>query len=510
MDMSFDLKDILLKAPGTIYWKGVDGFYLGCNQNQAEILGYSSPDDIVGKNLSDLLPPELVPAHEENDRKVFESGQEQIFEERGLGPKGSILTYLSRKIPFRDENGEVIGLLGISSDITEYKQNEEKLSAAKREAEENLGKIVNFLPGNIFWKDKSHRFLGCNEHLAKLVKLNSPQEIIGKKNIDLPSMTKEMAELAEANDYLVIEAGKEMVFEEQGFDANGKPATYLSRKIPLFEEGKVVGTLGIGLDITERKVFEQALRNAKHEAEIANKVKTDFLMNMSHDLRTPLSGVMGFLDVLISQEDDDEKKEMLGYAYQSSKRLLRIIEEIIDVVKQETEKIVECKPVNLSKIISGNCELLKPEVLRKGLNLTVKIDPELPEIIYSDKKRLDKLVLNLVTNAVKFTDKGFVNVSVNVTNKLEDKVEFEICVQDSGCGIEKESVEKIFDRFTRTENAARRTISGSGLGLWFVKNIIKDMGGHVFVESVIGKGSKFTCQISVKTSITSKVLETII
>lgn len=494
--LPFDLKDVISRMPGNIYWKNIEGYYLGCNENVATMLRLSSPTGIIGKTIYELMPPEMAKAHDTNDQKVFSTGHELVVEEHSIGLDQKPAIYLSRKVPLFNNQGEVVGLLGMSQDISLYKQRENALVDAKDEAERNLSEIVSFLPGNIYWKDTEHRYLGCNENLAKVCGVNNSSEMIGKRNCDFPNIKNDIALAAELNDKKVLRSGEEMIFEEQGQDTNGQEAVYLSRKIPLYEGNKIKGTLGVSLDITQRKKEEQELNDAKKVAELAIQAKSDFFMNMSHDLKTPLTGVIGILDILMHKDTDEATKELLSYAYTSSQKLLNIINDVFDVVSEGVHKPVNYETVDLRKILNDTYHLLKPEVLRKKLDLQLHIDPAFQTKIINDRARLEKLLLNIITNAVKYTDQGYINVYLNVLNKTDDNITFELIVEDSGCGVEQAELDTVFDKFSRSSQAKQQNTGGSGLGLWMVKNIIDSLKGDIKMTSAPGKGTTVTCVLS--------------
>lgn len=479
--MKFDLEPIIDLVPGNIYWKDKSGVYLGCNENQAKILNLKSRHDIVGLTLHDLLPAEMAKIVEKNDQYVMEKGVEFVVDEQGFDTFGNAATYLSRKIPLFDPEGNVIGLLGLSV-------------INKRTFD--LEKIIAMMPGNVFWKDSAGRFLGCNDNHAKLYNLASCRDIVGLTNMDL--VDEEIATQCFENDLAVMRSGKEYVFEENGLDKDCNPAVYLTRKVPIIDEKqKVTGLLGISMDITLRKKYEEELRSLKEKAEAANKAKSDFIMNMSHDLRTPMTGIIGFTDILKFKETDPEKKEMLELLETSANRLLNLMNEIVTSVEIEEKHAVDIETFSLRNLIDDTFLLLRPAIEYKKLNYMIEIDEALPYSFAGDRKRLAQILLNLAGNAVKFTEHGHVKITVkNLSSIVDGNIKIQLSVHDTGIGIDNKYFKDIFEKFSHLNYRNKEKYPGAGLGLWLVKTFVDDMGGKIDVKSKLGVGTTFILELS--------------
>ena len=251
---STDFEQIVKNTPGHVYWKDVNGTYLGCNLEQAKSFGFDNPKDVIGKNDFDLLTPDVAPVIWKNDQEVMKSKKTLIIEEEAvmLGEKG---IWLSHKTPLFDSKGEVTGILGVSLNIT--KQKEQK-KAEILESQEGFGatdfeQIVKNTPGHVYWKDKNGFYLGCNLEQARSLGFDDPKKIIGKNDFDL--VQKDEAIRIKKNDLEVITSKKTLVVQEEAV-LQGKNAIYLSHKTPLFDsKGEVAGVLGISLDITKQLEF---------------------------------------------------------------------------------------------------------------------------------------------------------------------------------------------------------------------------------------------------------------
>jgi PAS domain S-box-containing protein len=270
------LKKIITLMPGNVYWKDRKGKYLGCNQNLAKILKLKSSEKIIGKTAYELAEPKYADLVEHIDNEIMTADQEKTIEESGPDSFGYPAIYLTKKSPLHDDNGNIIGLLGVSIDVTEQKRIEKELVDLheKQKDEEifSLKNIISLMPNNIYWKDRKGNYLGCNQNMATILKLSSPSQIAGKTIYDI--LDKPSADTINQTDEEAMLLNKEIGLEETGLDIHGNSATYLTRKVPLRNtEGEVIGLAGISLDITQLKKIEEELRIAKEKAEAALQAK---------------------------------------------------------------------------------------------------------------------------------------------------------------------------------------------------------------------------------------------
>lgn len=362
----------------------------------------------------------------------------------------------------------------------------------------HLNAIINNVPHAIFWKDIDSVFLGCNKTFAEFAELNSPSDIVGKTDYDLP-WTKEESDAYRADDKRVILSGKpKLNIEEPQTLKDGTNIVLLTSKVPLLnEKNEVVGVLCIYLDITDRKKAERDLFEAKEKAEAANRAKTEFLSMVSHELRIPLSGILGMARLLRLDRLQSSQKEQVEDIVKAGEHLLSLINDLLDVAKLEAGKMeLHEATMDFRKLLEEVVTLLTYQAKAKNIELLLNYDEDAPHVVFGDARALRQIAINLSGNAIKFTESGYVHIYVKCENKTENNARLMISVTDSGPGILKDKLETIFQRFEQGGDAVyARAHGGTGLGLTITKSYIELMGGKVIVESEVGKGSTFSCSI---------------
>ena len=268
--------------------------------------------------------------------------------------------------------------------------------------------------------------------------------------------------------------------------------SFIGQSIYKDESGKAMRFIGVLQNISERKNNEVELKVAKEEAEEASLAKSQFLANMSHEIRTPMNAIMG-LSHLISQSDlNDSQKNYISKIESSSKVLLRIINDILDFSKIEARKLeIENIKFNLDKVFENVSTLYTISATNKGIDINFDIEEGIPDVLKGDPLRLEQIISNLTTNAIKFTSQGEVNVTVRIAEELEDNVKLHFSVTDTGIGLTKEQMERLFTAFNQADNSMTRKYGGTGLGLTISKQLVNLMNGEIWVESEYGEGSTF-------------------
>jgi PAS domain S-box-containing protein len=279
--------------------------------------------------------------------------------------------------------------------------------------------------------------------------------------------------------------------EAQGYDLLEFPdgRTYERSSIPHLLEGKVIGWVWSFRDVTERRRAIEELRRARHAAEAANRAKSEFLANLSHEIRTPLNTIVGITDLLADNSANAERRQYLEMLRRASGILLGLVGDVLDLSKIEAGRIdLRKAPLHLHELVNDAVQLLQPAAAKKGLDLTAIILPEVPQTVVGDQNRLRQILLNLLGNAIKFTEKG--SVTARVENDLVPGMIL-FTIIDTGIGIPAARLASVFEDFEQADPEISRQYGGTGLGLGIARRLVDLMDGRLWVESEPGRGSRF-------------------
>ena len=386
-----------------------------------------------------------------------------------------------------DANSKITGFLGIGHDITKRKESEaklllltERLSLATSVAAVGVWEW-DVAKGSMTWDDTMSQIYGF-----KLTPGN-PYEQWSRTVVpeDLP--------LAEgALEKTLNQKGRATVdFRIRRTDGSVRYLAAAEGAV-LDENGNVAKIIGVNIDVTDRKKTEEELKRAKEEAEAANRAKSEFLANMSHEIRTPMNGIMGMTELVLDTELDSEQREYLTLAKISADSLLSLINDILDYSKIEAGKLdIDAIDFNLGDCLGDTMKTLSLRAHQKGLELAFEIEPNVPDAIVGDPGRLRQIILNLVGNAIKFTEQGEVVLSVQLMTHVQDEVQLRFTVKDTGIGIPPEKQAAVFEAFHQADGSMTRKYGGTGLGLTISSRLVDLMGGKIWVESELGEGSRF-------------------
>ncbi len=389
----------------------------------------------------------------------------------------------------------------LQSQILEREMAEDAL----KDSERRLADIINFLPDATFVINRDGVVIAWNRAIEKMTGIKAAN-ILGKGNYEyaLPFYQVRrpiLIDLVLKTDLCLEKEYERIKWQEDGilvgdsFNSNilGKPTYLLGSAGVLYDsEGTIYGAIESIRNITDRKMAEEDLKSAKNRAESATKAKSKFLANMSHEIRTPMNAVIGMSDLLLQMDLKIEQRDYLETIRSSGNALLAIINDILDYSKIDGDKLkLEILPFDLAGCIEVSMDLVAAKAAEKGLELTYFQEDDVPTMLIGDEIRLRQILINLLGNAVKFTEKGEVVLSVSSTPWHGDKVLLHFTVKDTGIGISQVNLGKLFQSFTQVDSSTTRYYGGTGLGLAISRKLVEMMGGEIYVESTPGKGSTF-------------------
>lgn len=473
--------------PLCIFQKDRQFRILFVNQRMCDALGVTLPQ-IQGKNDFEVFPADLAEKYRSDDMHVMETGELLEAVEEISASDGKRIHIQVLKAPIRDSQGAIVGVQGMFWDITDRQATENQLI----EAHGFLDSIVDNVPIMLFVKEAEElRFVKFNRASEELVGL-SREDVLGKCDFDL--FPQELAEFFTQKDRAVLANGVMVEIPEETLDTPNHGRRILrTKKIPVMDsDGKPRFLLGISEDVTEKRLTELALKEAKEAAESASRAKSDFLANMSHEIRTPMNAVLGMTELLMDTPLDRTQREYVKMVHESGEALLGLINDILDFSKIESGKFnLDRTEFALRELLGDTMKTLAVRASHKDLELAVHVASDVPCVLVGDPGRLRQIVMNLVGNAVKFTEKGEVILDVSCQSHIEGKVELLFLVRDTGIGISRDQMDRIFQAFEQADTSTTRRYGGTGLGLTITSRLVDLMGGSIWVESNPGQGSTF-------------------
>ena len=479
------LETIVENIPNMLFLKdATDLTFVQFNKAGEELTGYSR-DQMLGKNDFDFFPKEQAEFFRNKDREVLEQ-RDSIFieEEKILTQNRGERILHTKKVPVLNSEGKVEYLLGISEDITERKNTEKEFLQKKLELDNFFSLSPNFLC------IANHDFSFTRLNIVWEQLLGYPLEEISKFNL---------LDLIHPDDLEDTKVALSTLTMEQPL-TNYRNRYRCSDGSYIWIEWHFVSTdsqiYAIGRDITNKIYYEEELKKSKEIAETANRAKGDFLANMSHEIRNPLNAIIGFAELLYKNIKDEKSLMQVTSIRNSGKALLGLINDILDLSKIEAGKMkLELEPVNLNILIRDIENIFSERIQKKGLSFCVEKDQELNHMLMLDEVRLRQILFNLIGNAVKFTEKGYICLSLHKVYKNNNSIDLIISVEDTGIGIPFEQQQMIFETFQQQDGQSTKKYGGTGLGLSISKRLAEMMGGSIIVTSEPDKGSTFTISL---------------
>ncbi len=466
----------------------VDSTIRDWNPAAERMYGYPR-DEVLGHSVTMLLMPAELPDLQNNivdaiDRDGRWSGQINYRRKDGsMGTSDSVV------FAFQDDEGR-FATISINRDISE----QQRAQLRERETAESFRMIADNIPGHFLHVDRDLRYLFVNKGVEELY--GQPREyFIGKRLSDVQGAAayREVAPYIEQ-----ALGGSEVTFELERTSVDGDRRDYQTNCLPQFNEiGQVVGCYVLSVDITEHKRAELDANAAKDEAELANRAKSEFLANMSHELRTPLNAINGFSEMIFAEAlgpiGNVEYQKYASYIKEAGEHLLELINDLLDISKIEAGSVVLADDVvNVADLLRHSVAMIRERADADAVRIKVDIDEELLPMLRADATRVKQIILNLMSNAVKFTPS---DGTVTLRAWFHVDRGFVVQVADTGIGIATEDIPKALARFEQVESSLDRTYEGTGLGLPLTKSLVEQHGGSLDLHSQIGVGTVVTVSL---------------
>jgi PAS domain S-box-containing protein len=499
------LNSLIEALPDAIYLKDGEGRWQLANSAGLKLFQLQ---DQPWQNKTDFELGEMFPETREafhtcikSDELTWESKKTTQVEEIIPLDNGDFLYFDVTKVPLFDTNEKRRGLVIVGRDVTERKYAETEM--ARLFHQNDL--LLDAVGDGIIGVDRDGNTIFINSAVSKLTGWN--------RNVLLQNKSHSLLHHTQINGesypfdicpiHLTTLDGNPRHITDEVFWKSDKtcfPVEYTVN--PIVENGKLNGAVIVFRDITERRQAELELCQAVEKADAANRAKSDFLANMSHEIRTPMNAIIGMTNLMLDTQLDDTQRDYLNTLRASSQTLLVIINDILDLSKIEADKLeLENQPFSLRRCIEESLDLVAPLASQKLLNLSYCMHMNTPEMLLGDITRLRQILVNLLTNAVKFTHEGEIKLSIDAVEMNQDyyieqedyEIRFEI--KDTGIGISEEGLSRLFQSFSQVDTSITRKYGGTGLGLMISKKLVEMMGGQIHVISTVGKGTTFSFSV---------------
>ena len=488
-----ELRLAIDQAPVTVMITDSQGGIEYVNPNFTRVTGYE-PEESLGRDPREIIGSECYP--EEFYEELWDtlrSGKEWRGEIRNKRKSGELYWESVSISPVKSPRGEINNFVGVMEDITQRKRAEEALIRS----DEQIRLLLESTAEAIFGIDLLGNCTFANPSCARLLGYADPDQLLGRNMHLLMHHTTADGKANPVQECAVYQVlrGEEGVHKDDDMfwrrDGSSFAVEYWS--YPQLHDGELVGGVVTFFDISERKRAQAELVRATEAAEAATRAKSEFLANMSHEIRTPMNAALGMLYLLQQTELSELQKSYLEKAQTASGVLLGVINDILDFSKVEAGRMVlETTPFRMAAVLSDLQTVAQGTLRDKPIEFVTRCGADIPEQLFGDPLRLGQVLLNLASNAIKFTEKGKVEVEVALLAQEQGEVTLRFSVADTGIGMTREQQESIFTPFTQADSSTTRKYGGTGLGLAISRELVQLMGGRMWVVSEPGHGSTFS------------------
>ena len=470
------MSTILNNINSAVFMIDNEGRYIRVNNTFLEDLKISE-ENVIGKTVFDFFPYDIAKPMFDKDIEIMSSKIKASYEQELDMGNLFIRNVQVEKAPLIDSEGKVYGMCGVVSDITHLKESENRIRIEK----EKLSLILNAAPVGVAVTIDGF-VIFANKNLYNIVDLS-----IGYKAENAYVNIQDRKDMLRELDANKILSNKEIKFYNSKKEVREILCTFL--KIDYEGEEGILGWL---VDITEFK-------RAKEAAEKASKIKSEFLANMSHEIRTPMNAIIGLNELLNKTELNQKQVDYVEKINKASKSLLSIINDILDFSKLEAKKIkLEKIQFSIEELLSNVSDICSRSVFDKKIEFIITKDTKIPEFLKGDSLRLTQILINLIGNAIKFTERGYVHLKIIANEIVDNRIKIDFFVEDTGIGMSKEHLDKLFVAFSQGDTSTTRKFGGTGLGLIISKTLVELMGGTIKVNSILQKGTTFKFSIELE------------
>ncbi|MGB0562441.1 MAG: PAS domain S-box protein, partial [Spirulinaceae cyanobacterium] len=492
------LRLIIDNIPQQVFWKDTQSVFLGCNKNWAAAAGLTDSDAVVGKTDFDLLPdPDVAERYRLLDRQIIDTNQPQLHtvavKERPDAEGQAVWLDINR-VPIHDPQGQVVGVLGVLEDITQRRQAEK----AMRESEALLNATFNQAAIGIAHHNRAGGCLKVNQRYCDIFGYSEAQML----QLSFQSLSHPLDLNPDTQQYAALWAGELETYtlEKRCLRQDGQ-IIWCNKTVSLTYDAEGVPRYATVIleDISDRIRTAIELQQAKESAEQANRAKSDFLAKMSHELRTPLNVILGFTQLLQRQINlTPPQQEHLQIINRSGEHLLGLINDVLDLAKIEARRIpINKTAFDFNQFLDRLYEMLHLKAAEQALTLQFKRDPKIPRYLSTDEGKLRQVLINLLSNALKFTPQGQVKLAIAFTTTDRGATALHCAITDTGVGIAADELNRLFKPFEQTQSS-QATGQGTGLGLAISQQFVRLMGGEITVQSRPGEGSTFEFVIPIQ------------
>ena len=485
------LRHTLDELPVAAFIKAKDLRIEYVNKVWSEMTGISK-EQAIGHTDFELFKVEQADGYSHADSEVIKNGRQLVVEEPVMHRDRSVRQLMTRKSRLVASDGS-IHLVGSSTDITEVKDREVQLNESLRE-NEVFRSLIDNVPVAIYAKRPDLKLFYVNKGWSDLTGI-AIDDAIGHTDVEIFGASG--GAFMEA-DRSVLKTMSQLEIAEEVVTDDGNKRYQIARKSVMTARDGTLYLIGSTTDVTDLKEREKQLEEAQRKAVLADRAKSEFLANMSHEIRTPMNGVLGMAELLARSELNSKQKMFTDIIVKSGNALLTIINDILDFSKIDAgQMVLDIAPFNLAEAIEDVATLVSTRAKEKDLEMIVRVEPKCQEMFHGDVGRMRQIITNLLGNAVKFTESGYVLVEVT-GEKGDGETRLKISVTDTGIGIPADKLDAVFEKFSQVDSSSTRKHEGTGLGLAITSRLVELMDGKIGVESTEGKGSTFWFTVTLK------------